>query len=292
MEEIILKKLSPYNGSTIVLVTKHAKSHAIAPSFKDKLNAHVSEFVIDTDQLGTFSGEIERNGTALDCARAKCEKAIEIMGENVEFLLASEGSFGPHPMIPFIPCDYEILYFIDRKRDFHLSVSLLSETTNYKIKEIKSLKELQSFAKKSQFPSHALIIRSESKVYTGKIIKGINTLQNLKKAFNELSKLHPEGKVWVETDMRACFNPSRMNVISLLTEKLTKRLAVLCPHCDTPGWGKVRIENGLNCCWCNLETELAKFEVFGCTRCNYEKFELPSHGFKKADPSNCSYCNP
>jgi len=287
-----MKKALPYNGDTFLLVTKHEKAKAINPSFKEKLNARVLEYVIDTDILGTFSGEIERQGTALDCARAKCEKVIQSMGKDAELVLASEGSFGPHPLIQFIPCDYEILYFIDQKRGFHIHVSMLSEATNYQVKEVKSFQELEAFASKVQFPSHALIIRSDSRDETGPIFKGINTQEALKDSFERAIRLSKEGKALVETDMRACFNPSRMKVIGLLAEKLADRLAILCPKCDTPGWGKVRVEKGLKCGWCYLETELIKLEIFGCAKCDYEEFALPSHGLKKADPGSCSYCNP
>lgn len=52
-----LKHSSVYTNSCIVLTTKHAKSIAIAPPFEDKLGASVLEYVVDTDKLGTFSGE-------------------------------------------------------------------------------------------------------------------------------------------------------------------------------------------------------------------------------------------
>ncbi len=154
-----LKPRSAYAGKCVVLITKHAKSIAIAPPFFDKLNTGVLECVVDTDQLGTFSGEVERKGTALQCARRKCELAFDQLGDTVEFALASEGSFGPHPFIPFLPCDHEILYFIDRRHDFHLHVSQVSEKTNYRKESINSLEELSKFADAVQFPSHALILR-------------------------------------------------------------------------------------------------------------------------------------
>jgi len=118
---IMNKSQSPYAGCCVLLTTKHQKLIALAPAFETILGAGMLEYVVDTDQLGTFSGEIERKGTALETVRKKCEWSIK--KTKVEYALASEGSFGPHPMIPFIPSNREILYFIDMKRKFHFYVT-------------------------------------------------------------------------------------------------------------------------------------------------------------------------
>jgi hypothetical protein len=65
----MLKQFSIYAGKSFMLTTKHAKSIAIAPPFLDILDASVIEYIEDTDMLGTFSGEIKRQGNALECAK-------------------------------------------------------------------------------------------------------------------------------------------------------------------------------------------------------------------------------
>jgi hypothetical protein len=102
-----MREQSPYLGQRIVLTTKHEKSLAIAPPFQEILGANVSECPFDTDLLGTFSGEVERVGSALDCVRNKCERGLDLLGGDLG--IASEGSFGPHPYVPFIPGGQEIL---------------------------------------------------------------------------------------------------------------------------------------------------------------------------------------
>lgn len=292
MEERKLNQNSPYKGSCIMLTTKHAKSIAIAPPFWDHLGASVIEYLVDTDKLGTFSGEVERQGNALECARRKCEWSLENLGSKVEFALASEGSFGPHPLVHFMPSDHEILYFIDRRHNFHLHLSHLSEKTNYRMQALDSWEELLKFASSVQFPSHALIIRPNDPDKKQHILKGINTSESLLEAFHELRKLSSDGKIRVETDMRAHVNPTRMAVIGELSEKLAQRLATLCPGCKIPGFGAVRVVKGLACGWCGLETDLIKTEIFGCKKCDYEE-ELPaSHGLTKSEPTYCAYCNP
>lgn len=60
---------SPYQDCCIVLPTKHQKYVALAPAFESILGAGVLEYIIDTDKLGTFNGEIERKVTAFEAAK-------------------------------------------------------------------------------------------------------------------------------------------------------------------------------------------------------------------------------
>ena len=71
---------SPYRGDCIVIPTKHAKSVAIAPPFRKWLDVGVLEWLVDTDMLGTFSGELQHEGTAPDCAQRECVWAIGNLG--------------------------------------------------------------------------------------------------------------------------------------------------------------------------------------------------------------------
>lgn len=283
---------SHYYNCCAILTTKHSKSLAIARPFWNRLGMEILEYHLDTDHLGTFSGETTRYGDALECVRRKCEMGLELVGKDVEYGLANEGSFGPHPYIFFVPCDQEILYFIDRKRDFHLHLTHISEKTNYQMESLDSLEELQKFAESSQFPSHALIIRPNDKKDYNLIFKGITKDSDLIEAFKESKKYSSDGKAWVETDMRAQYNPSRMEVISELADKMAQRLATLCPKCNMPGWGKINIIKGLKCSQCSSNTELVKYEIFGCVKCNYSENKSRTDGLINADPKYCPYCNP
>lgn len=290
MDKRFLKSASPYFGGCIILPTKHQKSNAIAPVFDKVLQAGVLEYVVDTDLLGTFSGEIERKGTALECAQKKCEWGLQ-NGE-AQYALASEGSFGPHPWLPFMAADTEVLYFIDKALGFHLHVTDVFGETNYQMTEVASYEELLSFADKALFPSHALILRSCAREKKGEIFKGLQTKSDLESAFLEALKVSPQKKVFVETDMRAHLNPTRMKIIEKLSQTLAKRLLSLCPCCATPGWGKIDREIGLPCSWCDRPTLGTKTEIFGCTKCSHKEKILPSNRQLKADPGHCGYCNP
>lgn len=280
---------SPYSGSCIRLTTKHEKSLALAPPFASTLGAKVQDFVVDTDQLGTFSGEITRQGSVLETARKKCEWAIEA---NFQFALASEGSFGPHPTMPFLPADQETLYFIDNERQFHLYLNDISMDTNYKMAKIFSLDELLSFSETVLFPSHALIVRPYPENAKKPIYKGIINKQDLEAAFIDCQKRSQQQAVWVETDMRAHLNPTRMSVIRQLGEKLANRLACTCPNCMTPGWGVIDVEVGLPCAWCGQPTSLIKSEIVGCAKCSYRESQALPNAQQQAEPKFCGFCNP
>ncbi len=291
MESDKLANESLYQGACFVLTTKHSKSLAIASPFLEKLGAGVLEYMVDTDLLGTFSGEVERKGDALACVKKKCEWAFNALGDKVEFAIASEGSFSPHPFLPFVPYNREILYFIDRRRGFHLHLSHASEKTNYRTKNVSELEDLHQFAKIAMFPSHALILSSGSGEKR-KIFKGITSWEGLDAAYQECIRNEKESGVWVQTDMRAHLNPSRMEVIRELAIKLADRLKTHCPSCRNPGWGVIRYQKGLLCSFCGSETELVKTYILGCVKCGYEENRGRDDLKKTADPENCQCCNP
>ena len=101
-----------------------------------------------------------------------------------------------------------------------------------------------------------------------------------------------DGMIWVETDMRAHVNPTRMDVIAELARQLCGRLAAECPNCNAPGWGIVRVEKGLQCEYCNLPTMLISHEIYGCVLCEHIERAPRSDGLKTASQTYCSWCNP
>ncbi len=118
-----------YLLKTAVLTTKHSKEQVISPLFSEVLGMKVLVHPADTDQLGTFTGTIPRLGTMEETVIAKAELGLKATG--LAYGIASEGAFGPHPSIPFIPADTEIMVFIDKEQDFILIERLISTETNY-----------------------------------------------------------------------------------------------------------------------------------------------------------------
>jgi len=276
-----------YKNKYCALNTMHSKSEAIAEPFLKELGIRVMEQRGDTDQLGTFSGEVERPGKMFEVLKKKCEMGIELSDYTLG--LASEGSFGPHPNIPFLPCDYEALMFMDKERKFFVYETIISENTNYTSKDIKEEHEFFSFLETIKFPSHGIILRPLEWEDKSLIFKGIKTLEEFRNAFKICQKASSSKSVRLETDMRAHMNPTRMMVIRELAQKLCLRLQTKCPKCKMHGWGKIRILKGLECRECGTPTEKIKEEIFGCVKCSYEQSVRKE---EIVGPENCPYCNP
>jgi hypothetical protein len=277
-----------FKGRNLLIATKHEKEKVIAPILEKELGVKcflASEF--DTDELGTFTGEVERKEDAITTARKKCLMAMELA--NCDLAIASEGSFGSHPTIFFAHADDEFLFFFDKKNDLEISTRELSLETNFNGSEIKNEKELQEFATKASFPSHGLILR-KSKDDLVDIVKGITNEEQLNKAFNTLITNY--GIAYVETDMRAMYNPTRMKVIEKATFKLVDKIKSLCPKCETPGFGIMDRKEGLPCQQCRFPTHSTLSYIYSCQKCNYKKEDKYPNGKQTEDPTYCAICNP
>lgn len=277
-----------YHNQLCHLASMHQKEKALGDAFKKFLGCKIVPAQINTDLLGTFTGEIERTLTPAACAREKCYRGLEL--EKGTLGVANEGSFCPHPEIPFIPADFEILFFADRTLGFELMLSKVSAETNFSAQSIQNNDELFSFAKKALFPSHALILRPQNTKDPDLIFKGIKDAEELHRIFQQCSEISKDGLVWVETDMRAHMNPTRMKVIEELAYEMVTRLTIPCPSCQIPGWGIVKHVRGLPCKECQMPTTLVKSEVYGCCQCKYE--EILDKQKAWADPGHCPFCNP
>lgn len=277
-----------FHQRNIVIATMHEKEAVIAPllekNFKMKCTVPTQ---LNTDLLGTFSGERERKDSPIAAALKKCNLAMDEIG--YDLAIASEGSFGAHPYSFFSRADEEIVVLLDRKNKIEIVGKALSTNTNFDGKVIKSLLEGLDFAKQVHFPSHGLIIKDKKEAPTV-IYKGIiNPL-----LYEELidNTLHTHGQVWVETDMRALFNPTRLKIIEQATANLIEKMKSHCPACKTPGYWVVDHKTGLPCDLCHSPTKSTLAHLYGCLKCDYKnEVKFPN---KKTveDPSFCDYCNP
>lgn len=277
-----------FKGRRLIIATKHQKEQVIAPLLEEALE--VKCFVdtsFDTDILGTFSGEVERELDPVSTARLKCLKAMEL--NNCDLGIASEGSFGAHPTILFASADDEFLIFIDKKNKLEIISRELNTDTNFNGSKIESEKELLEFATIAKFPSHGLILRA-SQANTTDMVKGINTHHDLKGAFKSLSQKY--GCAYVETDMRALYNPSRMAVIESATKKLVSKVLSSCPKCETPGFSISDSKKGLPCDLCGMPTKSTLSFIYTCQKCKHTSEELYPNNKKVEDPMYCDFCNP
>ncbi len=275
-----------FAGRKCVLATMHQKEQVIAPILERELAVEIvlpSSF--DTDMFGTFSGEVERVGDQLVAARSKLEKGLELTGSDLG--IASEGSFGPHPIVPFLPYNQELVLFIDKKNDLEIVGYVANTDTNFGSKEVKSYQEAFEFAVSKDFPTHGVIIKKRD----GSVVaKGIVSEEKLKEVIEE-TEVVEEGFI-IETDMRAMYNPTRMKNIELATLNLVEKLNNSCPSCETPGFEVVDRKKGLLCEYCHNPTDLIKSELWGCKKCSHQEERNYPNGVRFADPSRCNYCNP
>lgn len=118
-------------GVVAILATQHGKERVIGPVLNEALGLRVECTPdLDTDQFGTFSREIPRRGSPLAAARAKIAAAFEC-SPHARVGLASEGSFGPHPPIPFVPPGLELVLLVDRETGFELTGHDATLETNF-----------------------------------------------------------------------------------------------------------------------------------------------------------------
>lgn len=276
-----------FDGRKLIIATKHQKEKAIQ-TMMDQLGVEI--FVptdFDSDQFGTFSGEINRQKSAYETVKDKCLKAMNQY--DFDLGIASEGSFGPHPTLFFAHADDELLVLIDKKNKLEIVAREISIETNFNAGTISSTEDLEEFAKKAMFPSHGLILKDAEKNFST-LIKDFDTWDDLMTHFLAL-KSH-FGSVFVETDMRAHRNPTRMKVIQKAAEKLFEKINSSCPSCQTPGFGVKEVIKGLPCEWCNSPTNSTLAYSYECKRCSHTQTKQYPHGKNYESPEYCNFCNP
>ncbi|HEY9849228.1 MAG TPA: DUF6671 family protein [Leptolyngbyaceae cyanobacterium] len=287
-----MQQANSFRNRTGVIATMHKKEQVIAPLVEKELEINVVVPPdLNTDVFGTFTREVKRTGTQIEAARLKAEKALELTGETLAF--ASEGSFGPHPLIPYLSANREIVILLDKVNEIEIIGQSISTDTNHSHQQVSNLKEAFQFAEKAGFPEHALVaIVGDAVEGKGEIIKGIATKQSLIDAVESSLKKSPNGKVHLETDMRAMYNPTRMKNIEKATLDLIKKIQQPCPKCGCPGFDVTDRKKGLPCELCYLPTHLTLAVTYQCKKCSYAEEKLFPDGRETADPSQCQYCNP
>ncbi|WP_245439970.1 DUF6671 family protein [Mesorhizobium sp. Z1-4] len=274
-----------------ILATMHDKERVIRPLLEGGLGLQiVLPAGFDTDRFGTFSREIERTGSQLGAARAKIEASFE-HDRQAQVAIASEGSFGPHPFIPFVPLGREIVVLRDRESGLELIGHHADLSTNFSHETVKTVEAARVFAERIGFPQHGLIVigLSDANPAPEKYLrKDTWTFPELSQSVSEALALC--GAAHVETDMRAHRNPTRMRAIKRATIDLVRCYRSACPRCTRPGFAVTERLDGLPCAWCGEPTHALRAEVSTCSGCGH-RIERPAEP-RTADPGQCLGCNP
>jgi hypothetical protein len=277
-----------FRGRKLLIATRHGKEKVMAPLLRDALGVKCfTSDKVDSDMFGTFTGEVARIGNPVETLRNKCRHFMEKCG--ADLAIASEGSFGPHPHSMMLPADEEWVIFMDDHNGLEVMARTLSTATNFNGTYVDNFEDLIQFAFSVSFPTHALILRDKQEG-NGEIVKGISDASSLAMFFERMKKKYD--RVFVETDMRAMYNPMRMQVISEATAQLIQKIQQVCPSCSAPGYDVVNAEPGLPCEICGLPTRALLRLHYACKKCNHTSLALYPNQKKKEDPMYCDFCNP
>jgi ribosomal protein L37E len=281
----------PYANQRIGLATMHAKELAVAPPFRRVLGAEiVAATQLDTDTLGTFSGEVPRPDALVETCALKAELAFRSL--DVDCAMANEGSYGPIDAVPFVPSGIEIMAFLDRKRGIRIIETISTHRTNWRLLRFKAGDpNIPKAVKAIGFPRYGVFVLCSSDM-DHPIKTGLDTLDDVVSAMDQEANRSEDGLAVLIADMRAHRNPTRMRVLRALSWKLAKRLECLCPKCHAPGFGSIGNRRGLSCEDCGEPTHWVQFEIDGCSVCGYAESRPRKDGRTTAARLSCGSCNP
>lgn len=267
----------------VALATRHGKGTVITRALCPiGIAVHVLDSV-DTDAFGTFSGERPREGTALEAARAKAQAALALGPWKAA--VASEGSYGPHPLIPFLAWGEELVLYLDPKQSLEVVGRHLGPAPYAWQHRLPDRASMEAFRPPSMTPFIATTCLDGLPRPDLGVEKAL-TEQRLHAAWEKLDQ--GQG-IWIQAELRAHLNSGRMAAVASAAEDLARRLARHCPSCDAPGFGEIAPLQGRPCRDCGAPTSLALARREACPACDH----LLVHPVAlKADPGHCPDCNP
>jgi hypothetical protein len=263
------------------LVTLHGKESLIAPALTRRWQARLSVSAgFDTDSLGTFSGEVERRLSPLDCALHKARQAVLLTG--AEFGLGSEGSFGPGPW-GFGVFNQELVVCVSAHSDWTV---IGGHTAPVAVEECRygDAGQQESFWQRLPDGQGVIVISGQ------RIAKG---LQSRAEVIEQLALWHGEqvpGDARLMYDLRAHQSLIRRATLALAINNLLDRLDSHCEHCGRPGFWPDHPEPGLPCADCGGPTNSLRARRARCDGCGREQITAVDAVY--ADPATCPRCNP
>lgn len=283
--------LERFAGRMLGVATIHGKERVIGPALMVALPLAGWEAIagVDTDRFGAFSGEVQRTLSPLEAAIAKARHGAEVSG--ADLVIASEGSFGPYPPAPFLSCNEEFLVLLDLRDGQVFSHRKVFLGPVFGGERCTNRAEVLAFAERMRFPSHQLVVRCDEQWRPGdQVIKGIADAARLRETTEALIAGH--GSCWVETDLRAMANPTRMQAIADTAAELAAELARTCPTCGTCWFHVTNTQAGLPCGLCGWPTASIHWYTRSCRACSCSVQERRPDSKVEEDPRYCDNCNP
>jgi hypothetical protein len=283
--------LERFAGRTIGVATMHGKERVIGPALMERLP--LAGFVaipdLDTDRFGSFSGEVDRATDPRTTCALKGRHGAEAAG--MDLVIASEGSFVPYPPAPFMTCDEEWLVLMDLRDGLEVACRHVSLEARFAGENCTDIDQVFAFAARMGFPQHHLVLKPQRQWGSGDAVhKGIKDSDTLSATSERMLSEH--GALWVESDLRAMANPTRMGVIREAAERFATELARTCPHCGLFHFAVCEALWGLPCSQCGFSTRSPRAYLRSCRGCGHQQ-EAPRPDQKTfEDPQSCDLCNP
>jgi hypothetical protein len=206
-------------------------------------------------------------------------------------MVASEGSFYPHPEAPFVTLNTELVVFCDFENGRTFTGRHTSLFHPAGKLQTGSWEQAKSWIAKMDFPDHGLLVMTTDPIVSLRlIVKNCSTWEALQAAFEACKQRDKHQQVLLESDFRAMRNPSRQQNILKAAANLLEVLSTPCPECGEPGFEAYDIVTGLACSWCGTPTRLPKGRKYRCTQCTCEAVIETAENL--ADPGYCDVCNP
>lgn len=275
----------------LLIVTQHQKQLAFAAPLQEHLKVSIKVSTkVNTDEFGTFSGEIERVGSPIEVAVRKCKAGLKAHG--LDLGVASEGSYGPDPLTGFLPMAQETVVLVDLKNRLEFSETLNSFHTNFQTTLLSDGQALKCFAETVGFPTQGIMLHAMRHGERLVTLKDFNDFKTLDEAFDHLQGLDEATAVRADTDMRAHRNPVRMRLLQELVHRFIATLKRTCPQCATPGFKAVEWVKGLPCEVCRMPTASTLYQVMSCVKCLHQEQVYHPKGVTYEDAAYCDFCNP
>lgn len=205
--------------------------------------------------------------------------------------MASEGSIGPHPSVPWATLDHEFVVLVDKDRGTVvvgaataldiIAVSFTARTGG----------DLATRLAGADLPTHGVVVAPNAGP-ARPVHRALRIPEDIAAAVADCAAVSPDGRARIETDFRAHLCPSRQRVIASAAANLAARLASTCPTCATPGWGQVRVLTGLPCSWCGQHVPQPRAALDACAACPFILQRPLVPPGTRADPASCNFCNP
>lgn len=272
-------------NTTAALLTKHEKYALIAPALAQAGIVLVATDQFDTDTLGTFSGEIPRQLSPLECAREKARLALSLTGLPIG--IGSEGTFGGGPLPGMMNWDTELLVLLDHTTGQEI-VAQAAGPIALSALESADLAAIEAHILRHD-PAQGWMLRVGETVQKGLI--GFSAItKSLFAAGRITATAQLTESVLLQPDYRAHLCPARQHYIRQAAEQLAARYVALCPQCQTPNFWRGQAVAGLPCETCAYPTSAVHYYHKCCQQCGYTEQEPAATA--TASAAHCPLCNP